>query len=205
MRAAIALVFFLAACTDTSGDDDGSYVDLTVTSQVPFTGLFVFEPGQAVAGAGILTPGLQAAPATAMIESTERTQVVGTGQLGTTYAFERWDIVGGPSRLAMLAVVAQSDGSFVPVAYAETGRLEYVPSHGTSVEASGTLPLAALTGPAEIWGSSCVRMVDGASGTTTYLVKFDDLDCDGIPDDDDCQPRAFCETPGACTRSTGGC
>ncbi len=199
-------------------DDDGSYVDIDVTSPVPFNELLVFEPfGGAMLGQGILTPGLRsanmAAPQLAMIEVTEGPRGLGNGMLGTEYALQQWDIGGGPSKVDVLAVVTQPDGSLMPVAYAESGRLQYDPADGAAYEATGTLPLAQLTGPVELWGAGttlCARIVDGATGKTTYLIGDSDTDCDGIPDENDCQPDAYCDASNptelaACTRGTGGC
>ena len=215
MRAALALLCFLVACTDDS-NDDGAYLDLDVTSDVPFTALFVFEPGATMSGFGILTPELQAAgmpaPGKSVVVTTDDAQGIGNGQLRTTYTMHRWDLGGGPSHLDVLAVVAQPDGSLVPVAFAASGHFDYAPKDGAATEASATLSLAKLDAPAELWGvgTSCVRMVDDTSGTTTYLVQANDIDCDGILDENDCQPEAFCDARNptelaACTRGMGGC
>jgi hypothetical protein len=213
MRAAILLVSLLSACTDSTDDggDGGFFLDLNVTSPVPFSGLLVLQRVDTMSGPGITSPELLAsgtpAPTTAMIEHFIGNAGVVAGQLSSEGAIHRWELGSPLTNLDILGLVATFSGSFTPVAYVETLDIDYQSRDGASY-ATGTVPLAELTGVAEMWSTgtaSCVRMVDD-SGKTTYLVNDNDSDCDGIPDENDCEPDVFCSpaTEGGIATCSGG-
>ena len=135
---------------------------------------------------------LKFVPATATVWSNDGLAVIDMPASDTSRGYEQYWFLDQPRNAAAVGLVAVD---YSPIGFAAPQALAYDGNgHARAALALGAAPLAV-----EMWGRDdgtaaqplCARVE--LADSSAYFVRYDDADCDGIPDHFDCKPDTYCD------------
>jgi hypothetical protein len=173
----------LAGCTADDNEPDGTKIEVAISSPTPFDHLLVATSAQALGSQSgpVLTPELLAdgdAPTAFALwsGSFQTLDFAPAAEANDYYIYTPGDVYA-----AAIGEVATGSGDVPSVA----GDVA-LPSDDAGSAAISLQPIHV-----EIWAGVCARLV--LPTATHYIVANGDRDCDGIPDETDCKPDAYCD------------
>ena len=208
MRALLALLVVTGCVIE---DEDGAFTSVHITSATAFDRVEIYwmdTDGDPAHLGAPLTPAMQRAGdprpmyfATGSNYATMRYAAAYTiDPPRTSFDQNEWELV---DTYALIAVVGYSGSTSLGGA---AGRPVYV-ARESALHATLDLELGAAT---EVFGTAptCLRVSYAAEPptiSTYYTVHPENIDCDDMPDNQDCQPTVTCtpEMPSSCDCSAG--
>jgi len=197
MNVRLAIIASLVGCSSPNGSADGALVDANVTATTMFDHFVVVFPDNIIGTTPILTPELLAgasAPASATVWENDGLGVVDLQTSATSGGYEQSWFSLFPMHAAAFGQVGVD---LAPMGFAEPTPLTYDNGYAQVTLALGAAPVAV-----EVWGvplgdqPMCARVE--LADTTEYFVRYDDRDCDGTRDFQDCNPDVYCDPSTTC-------
>jgi hypothetical protein len=194
-HAMLLAIVTLVGCTSDDDEPDGTKIEVAISSPTPFDRLLVATSAQAIASQSepVLTPELLAG-----------------GDAPTAFAL--WS---GSFVTLDFAPAAEANDYYIytpgnvyaaVIGEVETGS-EQTPAVAGDValpsDDAGSAAISLQPIHVEIWAGVCARLV--LPTETHYIVANGDRDCDGLPDETDCKPDAYCDPSATGSAAMAAC